>query len=164
MTAPVLTYNAELRRCPCRHQQAFHHTSNLAVPFLKPLFVDDIIYHFNLATCICVQSGLAIVFYCSYSKLRNAPRYRKLEWLVYRILLFTLHSTSRGIATKNEVVRHFSHVDKCYGLQEKVWCYVHMWLGYACITCLSDFGVCLPGNIMLEILPAGLYQLFLLFY
>ena len=26
----------------------------------------------------------------------------------------------RGIATKNEVVRHFTHVDKYYGLQEIV--------------------------------------------
>ena len=26
----------------------------------------------------------------------------------------------RGVATKNEVVRHFSHVDKCYALQEIV--------------------------------------------
>ena len=78
--------------------------------------------------------------------------------------MFKLYSF-QGRSNKNEVVRHFSHEDKYYGLQEIV--VLHMWLDYACITCLSDFGVCLPGNIMLEILnrnlPGQSYQLFLLY-
>ena len=61
----------------------------------KPLFIaDHIIHYFNLAICMYAKSGLAIVFYHSHSELRNAPTLRKLEWLVYHILLFTLCAPS----------------------------------------------------------------------
>ena len=39
-------------------------------------------------------SGLSIIFYCSQSELRDTLTHRKLEWLVYRNLLFTLRAPS----------------------------------------------------------------------
>ena len=61
----------------------------------KPLFIKRPMYvicHLNIATHVvgCAKSDLSIIFYYSYSKPRNSPMYRKLEWLVHHILLLTL--------------------------------------------------------------------------
>jgi len=57
------------------------------------------------------QSGLAIVFYPSHSELSDAPMYRKLEWLVYCILLSVLQVTTRLIDNFNGlcIVFYCSH-------------------------------------------------------
>ena len=84
-------------KSPCRRQQAFYYSLLIFCTFTaysKFLFIDHIIHHFNLATCMYAQSSLAIVFYRSHSELHDALMYRKLEWLVYRISLFILCAPS----------------------------------------------------------------------
>ena len=118
MIAPriALTHSTELRKSPCRCKQTFYPSllSLLHFPaYSKPLFINHIIHHFNLGTCISVQSGLAFVFYRSHSQLRDALKYRKFERHVYRILLFTLCAPSGASMYKNLngvlIIFHHSH-------------------------------------------------------
>ena len=51
-----------------------------------PKFLLSVLLNALPPVCMSCTSGISIVFYCSHSKLRNAPTYRKFEWLVYRIL------------------------------------------------------------------------------
>ena len=63
-----------------------------------------IICHYNIAHVlshvVSCASGLSIVFYRSHSELRDTPTYRKLEWLVCRILLFTLLPPSDSLTNR----------------------------------------------------------------
>ena len=103
------------KESPCKqtlyHYFFFKSLSRFSA-YSRPLFIDlsmHIISHFNIAArVVSCASGLSIIFYCSHSKLRDAPSYVTLQRIenLHGFLTVFCHSTPN---TYNNLLYNFDY-------------------------------------------------------